>query len=152
MSRQDDRNGGSSLLRRLWGELGVSWGERILHHGARVLLVVVLAGLLTSFFLPAEGPVVQPYDSWSVAPEDVIARFSFDVPKTPAELEAEQNSVREGVPPTFDFVPEFADTMRAELERFFDTKVYLALHVKVRSDWRENDRLLNDFGMLGSGE
>ena len=120
MSRQDDRNGGSSVLRRLWGELGVSWGERILHHGARVLLVVVLAGLLTSFFLPAEGPVVQPYDSWSVAPEDVIARFSFDVPKTPAELEAEQNSVREGVPPTFDFVPEFADTMRAELERFFD--------------------------------
>jgi len=120
VSRQDDRNGGSSVLRRLWGELGVSWGERILHHGARVLLVVVLAGLLTSFFLPAEGPVVQPYDSWSVAPEDVIARFSFDVPKTPAELEAEQNSVREGVPPTFDFVPEFADTMRAELERFFD--------------------------------
>ena len=120
MSRQNDRNGGSSVLRRLSGEPGVSWSERIPHHGARVLLVVVLAGLLTSFFLPAEGPVVQPYESWDVAPEDVIAEFPFDVPKTPAELEAERNSVRDGVPPTFDFVPEFADTMRAELERFFD--------------------------------
>ena len=41
---------------------------------------------------------------------------------------------------------------RKELESFFDTKVYLALHVKVRSDWRENDRLLNDLGMLRSGD
>ncbi|MBE55949.1 MAG: GTPase Era [Acidobacteria bacterium] len=41
---------------------------------------------------------------------------------------------------------------RKELESFFDTKVYLGLHVKVRSDWRENDRLLNDLGMLSSGD
>lgn len=41
---------------------------------------------------------------------------------------------------------------RKELESFFDTKVYLALHVKVRSDWRESDRLLNDLGMLSSGD
>ena len=41
---------------------------------------------------------------------------------------------------------------RKELESFFDTKVYIALHVKVRSDWRENDRLLNDLGMLRSGD
>jgi putative nucleotidyltransferase with HDIG domain len=120
VSRQNDGNGGGSVLRRLSGEPGGSWGESIPHHGARVLLVVVLAGLLTSFFPPAEGPVVQPYESWTVAPEDVIAQFPFDVPKTASELEAEQNSVREGVPPTFNFVPELADTMRAELERFFD--------------------------------
>ena len=41
---------------------------------------------------------------------------------------------------------------RKELESFFDTKVYLSLHVKVRSDWRESDRLLNDLGMLSSGD
>jgi len=49
-------------------------------------------------------------------------------------------------------VKKIGTEARKELERFFDTKVYLALHVKVRSDWRENDRLLNDLGMLGSGE
>ena len=41
---------------------------------------------------------------------------------------------------------------RKELESCFETKVYLGLHVKVRSDWRENDRLLNDIGMLSSGD
>ncbi len=120
MSRQNDRNGSDSVLRRLSGEPGVSWSERISHHGARILLVVVLAGLVVSFFLPARGPDVRPYESWSVAPEDVIADFPFDVLKNVAELEAEQNSVRAGEPPTFNFVPEFADTMRVELERFFD--------------------------------
>ncbi len=39
---------------------------------------------------------------------------------------------------------------RQDLERFFDAKVYLDLHVKVRAEWRENDRLLDDFGMKRS--
>ena len=39
---------------------------------------------------------------------------------------------------------------RADLERFFDAKVYLDLHVKVRSEWREDDRLLDDLGMRRS--
>jgi len=120
VSRQNDRNGGNSVLGRLSGAPGISWGERLLHHGARILLVVVLAALVTFFFPPAQGLDVQPYEAWRVAPEDVIAEFPFDVLKTPAELEAEQNSVRDGVPPVFDFVPEAADSMRAELARFFD--------------------------------
>lgn len=36
---------------------------------------------------------------------------------------------------------------RQELERFFDTKVFLDLHVKVRADWRENERLLDELGL-----
>lgn len=36
---------------------------------------------------------------------------------------------------------------RHELERFFDTKVFLDLHVKVREDWRDNDRLLDQIGL-----
>ena len=49
-------------------------------------------------------------------------------------------------------VKKIGTEARKELESFFHAKVYLALHVKVRSDWRENDRVLNDLGMLGSGE
>jgi GTPase len=32
---------------------------------------------------------------------------------------------------------------RIELERFFDTRVFLDLHVKVKGEWREDDRLLD---------
>jgi GTP-binding protein Era len=38
---------------------------------------------------------------------------------------------------------------RMGLERFFETRVYLDLRVKVRSDWREDERILDDLG-LGS--
>ena len=36
---------------------------------------------------------------------------------------------------------------RAELERFFDTRVYLDLHVKVKSEWRDDERLLDELGV-----
>ncbi|MEE2899960.1 MAG: hypothetical protein VX815_15985, partial [Gemmatimonadota bacterium] len=119
MSLRNDGNGEGSVLRRLSGDPGGSLGARVAHHGARILLVVVLAGLVTFFFLP-EGQAPSPYEDWIVAPDDVIAEFAFDVPKTAAELEAERNSVRDAVPPTFDFVTQNADTTRAELEAFFD--------------------------------
>jgi GTP-binding protein Era len=33
---------------------------------------------------------------------------------------------------------------RLELERFFDARVFLDLHVKVKTEWRENERLLDE--------
>jgi GTP-binding protein Era len=36
---------------------------------------------------------------------------------------------------------------RAELERHFGTRVYLDLHVKVKSEWRNDERLLDDLGL-----
>ncbi len=36
---------------------------------------------------------------------------------------------------------------RHELERFFDAKVFLDLRVKVRSDWREDERVLDELGL-----
>jgi len=36
---------------------------------------------------------------------------------------------------------------RKELEAFFDAKVYLDLHVKVRRDWREDERVLDSLGL-----
>ena len=38
---------------------------------------------------------------------------------------------------------------REELERFFQTKVYLDLHVKVRERWREDERTLDELGVEG---
>jgi GTP-binding protein Era len=36
---------------------------------------------------------------------------------------------------------------RADLERFFDTRVFLDLHVRVKSEWREDEHVLNDLGL-----
>jgi GTP-binding protein Era len=36
---------------------------------------------------------------------------------------------------------------REDLEKFFDAKVFLDLHVRVKSEWREDDRVLNDIGV-----
>lgn len=36
---------------------------------------------------------------------------------------------------------------RHELERFFDTRVFLDLRVKVRSEWREDERMLDELGL-----
>lgn len=40
---------------------------------------------------------------------------------------------------------------RLELERFFDAKVFLDLHVKVKEDWREDPRTLTDIGLPDDG-
>jgi GTP-binding protein Era len=36
---------------------------------------------------------------------------------------------------------------REELERFFDARVFLDLRVKVRADWREDERMLDQLGL-----
>jgi GTP-binding protein Era len=40
---------------------------------------------------------------------------------------------------------------RLELERLFGTRVFLDLHVKIRPDWREDERLLDQIGVRGEG-
>ena len=44
-------------------------------------------------------------------------------------------------------IKQIGTSAREELERFFSTKVFLDLHVRVSADWRENDRVLQDIGL-----
>jgi GTP-binding protein Era len=46
-----------------------------------------------------------------------------------------------------DMVKKIGTAAREELERFFSTHVFLDLHVRVKSDWREDDRTLHDLGV-----
>jgi GTP-binding protein Era len=43
-----------------------------------------------------------------------------------------------------DMIKRIGTAAREELERFFDAKVYLDLHVKVKSEWREDERILDE--------
>jgi GTPase len=46
-------------------------------------------------------------------------------------------------------IKKIGTAARAELEKFLGSRVYLDLHVKVKSEWRDNDRLLDDLGVHG---
>lgn len=44
-------------------------------------------------------------------------------------------------------IKKIGSAAREELERFFGTRVFLDLHVRVKSEWREDDSVLNDIGV-----
>lgn len=46
-------------------------------------------------------------------------------------------------------IKQIGTEARTELEGFFGSRVYLDLHVRVRSGWRENDRILREIGLGG---
>ncbi|MEX2471673.1 MAG: HDIG domain-containing metalloprotein [Gemmatimonadota bacterium] len=109
-----------SVLHKLSGDPGVTLGARSRHHGFRLLLLAGLAAFVALAFPPASSMEVERYTEAMVATEDVIAEIPFDVPKNATELERDRRSAMEAVPPTFDFRPEVADSVAAEIARFFD--------------------------------
>jgi GTP-binding protein Era len=46
-----------------------------------------------------------------------------------------------------EMIKAIGTAARRELERFFDTRVFLDLRVKVRADWREDERMLDTLGL-----
>jgi len=50
-----------------------------------------------------------------------------------------------------DMIKRIGTAAREELERFFETKVYLDLHVRVKSEWREDERVLGEIGIRDRG-
>ena len=93
--------------------------SRLSYHGARILVLLGVAALVTLLFPPVEQMRVERYEPGRVAESDVFAEVAFDVPKTAEELARDQSEARAAVPPTFDYIPIAADTMAARLTRFF---------------------------------
>jgi GTP-binding protein Era len=46
-----------------------------------------------------------------------------------------------------EMIKKIGIAAREDLERFFDTRVFLDLHVRVKSEWREDDAVLDDIGL-----
>jgi GTP-binding protein Era len=51
-----------------------------------------------------------------------------------------------------EMIKRIGTAAREELERFFATRVYLDLHVRVKSEWREDDRMLSEIGLRRQDE
>jgi len=48
-----------------------------------------------------------------------------------------------------DMIKRIGTEARQDLEKMLDGRVHLDLHVKVREDWRDNPRMLDDMGLRG---
>ena len=48
-------------------------------------------------------------------------------------------------------IKKIGTAARAALEHFFETRVFLDLHVKVKSEWRDNERLLDEITQQNRG-
>ena len=46
-----------------------------------------------------------------------------------------------------EMIKRIGTAARADLEQFFGSRVYLDLHVRVKSEWREDERVLDDVGV-----
>ena len=46
-----------------------------------------------------------------------------------------------------DLIKRIGIAAREDLEKFFDAKVFLDLHVRVKSEWREDASILDDIGL-----
>ena len=44
-------------------------------------------------------------------------------------------------------IKQIGTAARAELERYLESRVFLDLHVKVKSEWRDNERVLDELGL-----
>ncbi|MFL5542362.1 MAG: HD family phosphohydrolase [Longimicrobiaceae bacterium] len=92
---------------------------RLLFHAVRfgALLATAVAVYLLFPAGAAPGPVVL--ERGVVAPQDVVARIPFQIPKTGEELRREQEEAARGVPPVYDYRPGAADSVLSVARGFF---------------------------------
>ena len=118
MNRVPDQNQGS-LLDAVSRPPRRVWPDAPIHHGARVLLLLVVTAIITALFPPVEEMRVRRFEPGSVSEEDVVALLTFSVPKTSEELARDRTEARASVPPTFVQLSTAPDTMAARLASFF---------------------------------
>jgi len=112
------------LRRSLSGRPQRAWPAGVVHHGVRILLVVVLAFAVHLIFPVAPVPDFPVLEVGMVAEEDLIAEVGFPVLKSDAQLAQEREEAAASVPPIFVYDEAAVDTLGARVERFlshFDT-------------------------------
>ncbi|MFO7894985.1 MAG: HDIG domain-containing protein [Longimicrobiales bacterium] len=105
------------------------WPDGVIHHGARVMVLLLLAGVVSLLFPVTPLPDAPPVERGTVLEEDVIAEVPFPVYKSEEELERERRDAAASVNPIFVYDPTAVDSMLADVDRFF-TRVDSAADVE----------------------
>lgn len=107
------------ILGALSGDPGSGWRERLVHHGSRVLLLLLAAALVPVLFPRSPLPRFSHLEEGMVADEDVIAEVSFPVRKSAERLREERREAERSVTPIFRLRPAMADTSADRTLRLF---------------------------------
>ncbi len=119
MSRGKETGPGWRFFQTLSKPPGEMWPQGAVHHGSRILLLLLVAAAITAMFPPRVQVNVTSHSLDSVLDEAVIALIPFALLKEADDLQREQDEAAAGVPPTFSFREEAMDSMVAKLGRFF---------------------------------
>ena len=111
--------GGAEIERVLSGRPEQLWPWGLVHHAARVLLLVLVAFSVHLLFPLSPAPDLPELDQGMVVARDVIARVSFPIYKSRDELSRERADAAASVPPVLVFEPAAADTLVARATGFF---------------------------------
>jgi cyclic-di-AMP phosphodiesterase PgpH len=95
------------------------WFSLVVHHGARLLLLLFAAVAVYLLFPEARAPDATVFERGVVAPQDVIADVAFDIPKSPEDLLREQTEAASGVPPVYVHDATAADSVLAGIGGLF---------------------------------
>jgi cyclic-di-AMP phosphodiesterase PgpH len=95
------------------------WGRRLAFHGVRILILLATAAAIHLFFPAPRLPDYAILEPGTVPLEDVVAEFSFPVPKTEEELSRERAEAASGVLPELVFLPGAVVEMEGAVRNFF---------------------------------
>lgn len=107
------------MIAGLDGAPGRVWPDAAVHHGARALVLVGLAGAISAMFPPDAGQGAGRFEEGTATDRDILAEIAFTVPKDAAGLAAEQAAAAAGVVPTFERRADAADSAVAAVGVFF---------------------------------
>lgn len=94
------------------------WPDAFVHHGARALLLLLLAIIVNILFPVAPVPDYPTLEVGMVPGEDVLAEVGFPIPKTGRQLESERADAAASVAPLFHFDATAVDTMLLRVHMF----------------------------------
>jgi cyclic-di-AMP phosphodiesterase PgpH len=95
------------------------WPDAAVHHGVRVLLLLVVAVATTMLFPVAPLADFPVLERGMVAEEDVIAEVGFPIYRSEAELARARQDAAAAELPIFVYDPTAVETMLGGVERFF---------------------------------
>lgn len=95
-----------------------AWPWGVVHHGARLLLVLLLAIGVHMLFPVSPLPDIPVLEKGMVPDKDIIAEVPFPIYKTQEELSRDRAEAAASVTPIFDYTPGAVDTMLARVDGF----------------------------------
>jgi hypothetical protein len=95
-----------------------AWPDGLLHHGSRILVLLLLAALAQLLFPVSPVPDFPNLEKGMVPTEDVIADVGFLIPKTETELAQERDDAAAAVAPIYRYDPAAVDTMLRRVRSF----------------------------------